>query len=56
MSFKELVEEKIEIITYDAWKYSKDSFRRTFLLEMLKKTELEETKKLENAFYKEESE
>ncbi len=53
---KEEKKEKIEVITYDAWKYSKDSFRRTFLLEILKETELEETKKLENAFYKEESE
>lgn len=27
---------------YDAWKYSKDSFRRTFILELKKKSHLEE--------------
>lgn len=29
-------ETKVKFITYDAWKYANDSFRRTFLLEMAK--------------------
>lgn len=31
----ELKDEKIKFITYDAWKYSDDSFRRSFLLNIL---------------------
>ncbi len=37
-----------KIMTYDAWKYSNDSFRRTFIIEMMEKLEIpskEETKK-----------
>lgn len=34
--------EKIRFIVYDAWKYSKDSFRRTFLLEMAKELKFQE--------------
>lgn len=32
--------EKIRFVVYDAWKYSKDSFRRTFLLEVAKELKL----------------
>lgn len=34
--------EKIRFVVYDAWKYSKDSFRRTFLLEMAKELKFQE--------------
>lgn len=33
---------KTKVFVYDAWKYSKDSFRRTFILELKKKFNLEE--------------
>ncbi|MCK4524891.1 MAG: hypothetical protein KAU07_00435 [Candidatus Andersenbacteria bacterium] len=33
---------KTKVFVYDAWKYSKDSFRRTFILELKKEFHLEE--------------
>lgn len=42
--------EKIKFITYDAWKYTKDSFRRMFLLEIQKKLHLEQTSDMQR-FY-----
>lgn len=33
--------EKVSFVVYDAWKYSHDSFRRTFLLEVAKRFNLE---------------
>lgn len=42
--------QKVKIITYDAWKYSNDSFRRMFLLRMQKELGLE-GKELFNSFY-----
>ncbi len=57
-TFQEKIEKEktssYQILTYDAWKYSHDSFRRTFLLEMKEKLGLQPTKDLENLFYKEE--
>lgn len=35
-------DEKIRFVVYDAWKYSKDSFRRTFLLEVAKELKFQE--------------
>lgn len=34
--------ERIRFVVYDAWKYSKDSFRRTFLLEVAKELKFQE--------------
>ncbi len=45
---------KIKFITYDAWKYANDSFRRMFLLTVQKSLGLEQTKEMER-FYKSES-
>ena len=42
---------KIKVVIYDAWKYSKDSFRRTFILELKKQLELDTTEDLE-PFYR----
>jgi hypothetical protein len=43
-------EEKIKVFIYDAWKYSKDSFRRTFILELKKFFNLDTTEEFES-FY-----
>ncbi len=48
-------ESKTKVFVYDAWKYSKDSFRRTFILELVKKFNLKPSEKLE-AFYNEKHE
>lgn len=42
---------KYHFITYDAWKYSKDSFRRTFLLKLIKELKISPSEKFES-FYK----
>lgn len=46
---------KAEVFIYDAWKYSKDSFRRTFILELKERFKLDSTKELET-FYKDKNE
>lgn len=46
---------KAEVFSYDAWKYSKDSFRRTFILELKKRFKLDPTAELET-FYKDKNE
>ena len=46
---------KTKVFVYDAWKYSKDSFRRTFILELMKEFGLERSKELET-FYNEKHE
>jgi len=46
---------KAEVFIYDAWKYSKDSFRRTFILELKKRFNLDPTEELET-FYKDKNE
>lgn len=43
-------EQKVKVITYDAWKYSNDSFRRMFLLRMQEELGFE-GKDLFNSFY-----
>ncbi len=45
----------IKTVTYDAWKYSGDAFRRSFILELKKQLNLEWEKNLE-VFYKEKNE
>jgi Cdc6-like AAA superfamily ATPase len=42
---------KVKVFYYDAWKYSKDDFRRTFILELRKSFNLD-TKEEEELFYK----
>jgi hypothetical protein len=44
-----------EVFVYDAWKYSKDSFRRTFVLELKKQFKLDITEELET-FYNDKNE
>ncbi len=46
-------DKKIKFITYDAWKYANDSFRRTFLFEMANslKIKSKDREKLFNDFY-----
>lgn len=41
---------KVKVFVYDAWKYSKDSFRRTFLLELKNKFSLDPTEEFDK-FY-----
>ncbi len=53
--FDEDKNSEIAIFIYDAWKYSKDSFRRTFLLELKKYFNLETTEKF-NTFYEDKHE
>ncbi len=53
-TLKEIYEKEnknIKVFIYDAWKYSKDDFRRTFILELRKNFKLE-TKEEEELFYK----
>jgi hypothetical protein len=45
----------VKIVIYDAWKYSGDAFRRSFLLEMKKQLNLDWEEKL-RVFYKEKRE
>ncbi|MDD5530572.1 MAG: P-loop NTPase fold protein [bacterium] len=40
-------EDKIKIFIYDAWKYSQDSFKRTFILKLKKEFNLNNTQELE---------
>ena len=56
-TFKDLIDKKyqemgkkVKVITYDAWKYSNDSFRRMFLLQMQQDLGFEKTD-LMNKFY-----
>jgi len=46
---------KAEVFVYDAWKYSKDSFRRTFILKLKEVFKLDPTEELET-FYKDKNE
>ncbi|MFA6184504.1 MAG: P-loop NTPase fold protein [Parcubacteria group bacterium] len=46
---------KAEVFIYDAWKYSNDSFRRTFILELKKRFKLDFTDELE-IFYNDKNE
>ncbi|APT76058.1 hypothetical protein LN42_06440 [Marinitoga sp. 1137] len=46
---------EISIFIYDAWKYSNDSFRRTFLLELKEYFQLESTEKFDS-FYEDKHE
>ena len=46
---------KIKVFIYDAWKYSKDSFRRTFILELKRFFNLDISQELES-FYKDKHE
>jgi hypothetical protein len=41
----------IVVFKYDAWKYSEDPFRRTFLIRLMKKFNIEGNEKLENLLY-----
>lgn len=52
---KEKCNKKIKFITYDAWKYSKDSFRRTFLLNIQEELKIDRSS-LMDRFYKNTSE
>ncbi|GAB4209500.1 MAG: hypothetical protein Fur0023_21770 [Bacteroidia bacterium] len=45
----------IKVFIYDAWKYSKDDFRRTFILELKKNFDLD-IKREEELFYKDKTE
>jgi len=53
-TMNKLKESKIKFITYDAWKYSGDSFRRTFLIQIQKEVNSKDIKKqdLENNLYR----
>lgn len=53
--FNEDNKSKIAVFTYDAWKYSNDSFRRTFLYELKKFFALETTNDFKS-FYEDRSE
>lgn len=52
----ELIDDKVKIVKYDAWKYSNDAFRRNFLLQMIEQLKITPKSSLENLFYKEKSE
>ena len=52
---KEKCNKRIKFITYDAWKYSKDSFRRTFLLNIQEELKIDRSS-LMDRFYKNTSE
>lgn len=43
-------DKKYKFITYDAWKYANDSFRRMFLFELQEQLEVQRTKRMER-FY-----
>lgn len=45
---------KVKFITYDAWKYSNDSFRRMFLLKLQKELKLSQTPEMQR-FYQSET-
>ena len=47
--------EKIAYFEFDAWKYSKDDFRRSFLIELTKKFSIKTQSKLEKLLYSESS-
>jgi len=47
---------KIKVFIYDAWKYSKDSFRKTFILELLSFAGLKLMEEVREQFYISESE
>ncbi|GAI18265.1 unnamed protein product, partial [marine sediment metagenome] len=44
-------QEKIAIVTYDAWKYSNDAFRRSFLLEIKNQLGLDPQASFEEFYY-----
>lgn len=46
--------QKVKFITYDAWKYANDSFRRMFLLKVQEELKLEQTPEMER-FYQSEN-
>lgn len=57
-TLKETIEKNsktIKIMIYDSWKYSKDAFRRSFILELKNKFNLESKEELEE-FYKDKTE
>ena len=41
---------KVKVITYDAWKYANDSFRRMFLLKIQEELKYEQTEEMQR-FY-----
>lgn len=51
---KENEKEKIKFITYDAWKYSNDSFRRMFLLKIQEELKLQQCEEMKR-FYQAET-
>jgi len=53
--FDKDTDSKVKIFIYDAWKYSRDSFRRTFILEFLKYFKIDFQKKIKEKFYVSES-
>jgi len=53
--FDEDTNSKVKIFIYDAWKYSRDSFRRTFILEFLKYFKIDFQKEIKEKFYVSES-
>lgn len=53
--FKKNENSKAEVFVYDAWKYSNDSFRRTFILELKKQFNLDPTEEFES-FYNDKNE
>ena len=53
--FDEDPNSKIKVFIYDAWKYSKDSFRRTFILELLSYFNLDFKESIKEKFYQSES-
>jgi hypothetical protein len=53
--FNEDTDSKVKVFIYDAWKYSRDSFRRTFILELLKYFKLDLHEKIKEKFYVSES-
>ncbi|MHA1222445.1 MAG: KAP family P-loop NTPase fold protein [Candidatus Heimdallarchaeaceae archaeon] len=59
-TLKEKIEKEkqneFKVITYDAWKYSNDSFRRTFILELTNSLALKPKKEWNKVFYQDELE
>jgi hypothetical protein len=47
---------KVKFITYDAWKYANDSFRRMFLLKVQEELRLEQTPEMERFYQSENAE
>ena len=51
---EEAHKKKVRFITYDAWKYANDSFRRMFLLKVQQELKMRQTEKM-NRFYQSET-